>query len=156
MSDELDRINPPVLYATGWWFVLAGCVMTAAVVGLLVRRALGGRDWGEGIDVEPLRDATLARIGELLEAAADGDDDVRRDAVTRVGAEVRRFLGTVTGTDLDYTTRAQWVVAADRDPRLAPAVDLLVELGYAVFRPEGDVDVAALGMRAVEVVTTWR
>ena len=156
MSDELDRINPPVLYATVWWVVLAGCVVTAVVVALLMRRALRGPDRVEGLDIEALRGATLARVRELLVTAADGDTDARRDVLTRVGAEVRRFLGTVTGTDLDYTTRAEWVVAADRDPRLAPAVDLLVDLGETVFRPQGDVDVAALGARAIDVVMAWR
>ncbi|MQW77296.1 hypothetical protein GHK92_15590 [Nocardioides sp. dk4132] len=156
MSDELDRINPPVLYATVWWVVLAGCVVTAVVVVLLMRRALRGRERAEGIDVEALRDVTLARVRELLATSADGDADARRDVVTRVGAEVRKFLGTVTGTDLDYTTRAEWVVAADRDPRLAPAVDLLVDLGDTVFRPQLDMDVVALGARAIDVVIAWR
>ncbi len=156
MSDELDRINPPVLYASVWWVVLAGCVVTAVVVVLQMRRALRGRDRVEGIDVEALRGATLTRVRELLATEADGNADARRDVVSRVGAEVRKFLGTVTGTDLDYTTRAEWVVAADRDPRLVPAVDLLVDLGDTVFRPLGDVDVATLGARALDVVTAWR
>ncbi|WP_185995685.1 hypothetical protein [Nocardioides campestrisoli] len=157
MSADLERVNPPVLYDGAWWGVVVVCLLAAVVVVLLLRRFLAQPDEPSGVDVEALRAATLSRLRELLEAGADLDAESRRAVVARLGAEVRRFLGTVSTTDLDYTTRAEWVLAVDRDPRLAPAVALLGDIGDVVFRPEGgDVALEALGGRAVDVVTSWR
>lgn len=156
MDAEIARINPPVLYATLWWVVAAGCLLGCAVVVIGLRRALRRSAPDRSVDVESLRAATLDRIATLLEGAPGGDTSTRRAVAGRVGAEVRRFLGTVTGTDLDYTTRREWVAHRQRDPRLVPAVDLLLDVTDAVFSPSKAVDLANLGRRAVEVVTSWR
>lgn len=155
LTVDLDRIQPPVLYSPWWWVPALVAVAAAALATWMLRRVLAARDEPAEGDLEALRAATLRRLGDIA-ASPGGDAVTRRALVGRLGAEVRSFLGVATGSDLDYTTRTQWLVAADRDPRLGTAVDLLLEISDVVFRAGGDADVAGFGRRAVEVVSSWR
>ncbi|MBM9461781.1 hypothetical protein JK386_17960 [Nocardioides sp. zg-536] len=160
MAAELERINPPVLYAHWWWAAAVVCLAGSVLVALVVRRALRQTAPAGGVDVDALRAAATGRIEALLADAATLRDDVeRRRAAAQISGEVRAFLGTVTATDLDFTTRADWLRAAERDPRLAPAVEVLVELADMVFQAEGRspsaAHVADGGTRALAVVNRW-
>lgn len=155
MSAEVERLHPPVLYASWWWVVALLCLLAAVAVVVALRRAARTPPAGDSVDVEALRTASVARI-EALVAAAGPDPEGRRRAARDVGAEVRTFLGVVADVDIDYTTRRQWATVAERDPRFLPVVALLDEVTAAVFPATTQVGLEGVGHRAREVVTSWR
>lgn len=149
---EVPPIHPVVGYASGWWFVVAGCVLAAVAVlvfGVLRWRALRPVVEPRDDSLERLRAAALDRLAEAARMAEP------QDACRAMSRVVRRFVGTASDGDADYASAGQLRDAARIDPRLGPLAALVTELQAVSFSPAADPDVEAFLDRAREVVRAW-
>jgi hypothetical protein len=148
---------PPQPYASLWWVALAACLGGCAAIVWWCRRTLHrlARPLADDDLLESIRLDTIARIA-LIESRWRAGEVGAADASSRLGAEVRRFVGIVTGGDTDYRVLAEAKRLAVKDSRLDPVVDLWEVLEDAAFSLHSEVSVASLSRRAREVVATWR
>lgn len=146
-------IHPQVPYPMVWAALAAGLVvlgLATATLGVLRRRS--HRPEAPAVDdsLARCRAEALAAIGR-----AAGMADPHR-ACQRIGQEVRRFVGVVSGGDADYSSAARLSLAAEVDHRLEPAARFTCETQDACFDPAAHPDVADVADRAREVVLAWR
>jgi len=152
---EQHQVNPPVGYVW-WWLVLAGSVAGLAVLWWWARRILRQTDGlGTTSLLEQVRAQTLAEIDAVARRCAAGELDGKAVAVG-IGGAVRRFAGTVTDGDADYSTLPMLRRTAVKDPRLEPVVELLAWLAPAAYDGITQLDVERARLAAREVVSRWQ
>lgn len=153
MPLEIPPIHPVVDYQQHWWWIVIGCVLAACVVlvvGVLRWRALRPVSPAADRSLEQLRESALTR---LVDNARLPD---AREACQAMSQTVRRFVGTASAGDADYSSAAQLRAAARIDPRLEPVATLVTDMQEACFAPSPTADVAAFERRAREVIQGWR
>lgn len=150
---EIPPIHPAVSASGWWWAVAVGALLLAVlllVVGVWRWHALRPRPQPVDDSLDVLRQDALRRIDE---AAASPEP---HDAAQALSRAVRRFVGTASDGDADYSTAEELARDAETDPRLVPAAQFTADLQQAAFAPRTQPDVAAMADRAREVVRAWR
>lgn len=163
LTDHLVRtvmlIHPAVDYRPAWRIVVA--VLGALVVALL---AIAGwwqrhrpRPAPAGVDeIEALHTRALEELDATMHRFRAGTTDARR-AARELGLTARTFVGTVGGSDADFTTARDLAHRARRDPRLEACAQVAAkvrDVGFGTEEPEDQV-VACIHDDCRQVVASW-
>ena len=161
MSASDPRLQPPADYAIWWWVVAAVAVIGLIAVVVASRRLLRALHSGdESAQLERLRESTLVKIETQL-------GDYRRgqvEAVTALHAmsrSVRRFVGLVEASNVDFVPVTELHRMAVKDPRMHEVAQLCAAIEAVVFaappRAQASAsDVEFACAQACEVVRSWR
>lgn len=152
MAPDSLLVLPPVPHSPWLWWVAAGflllgigCCVTAVVLWRTAP-APPGRDES----LERLRSGALAEI-EAAQRMADP-----REGTQRIVATVKRFIGTASDGNADYSSSRQLTSLAVRDPRLAPLAEFVAATQPDCFDPGHTPDPSAVAARGREVILQWR
>jgi hypothetical protein len=157
MATRPPTIYPPADYSPWWWLVVIGCLLAIVVTCWWAWRALRRlRPAATGVGLlATLRAQTITRI-DVIERRCRTGELGAADAHQQLGAEVRRFVGTVTNGDADYRVLPELRREAVKDPRLDDLVRLVAALEAPAFAPGApgrDLDTGFEDAR--EVVRRW-
>lgn len=158
---EVTTDHYPPLAHSLWWLALAGgCLLAIVGVVFLARYVL--RRIASATDVAPpdltdqLRQRALADLDALADQVATGQADSRQAHLV-ISAILRRFVGTVTDTNVDFEGLAELREQVVDEPRLAVVASVVDGCYGPVFDPAAPtVDPAATIGRARKVLNEWR
>lgn len=152
MVPELLVIQPPVAHSSWLWLLAAGLIVVGVgLAGLTVALWVTTPKPSRPDDsLERLRAEALAEV-RAATAATDP-----REASRLIVAAVKRFVGTASDGDADYSSPQQLATMALRDPRLQALAVFAESAQRDCFDPAHVPDPLAVAEQGREVIRRWR
>lgn len=138
VADQPQVPYPPVYHSMWWYVVGAACVLLILVLVMVGKTLL--RKVSSHIDqvppelTEQLRAEAVAELDDVADRVYRGELSSAA-AHREISGIVRRFVGTVTNTDIDFEGLSELSERAIRTRRLRPVLTVVAQCYGPAFDP---------------------